>query len=552
MGRARQEIERKFVVDPALLPDLKQLERHAITQFYLVAEPNKEVRVRQIDRKYFMTVKFGNGLARDEIESETTEESFENLKPLHKGVGIEKVRYILPLESHKVEVDVYRGALRGLIVGEVEFGSKEEAKSFVPPEWLSHEVTLDSRFKNKALALSGAKQIEYLKPPFGLVDGVNAAVSSVERLLESQKAVLVLVAGGSASGKTSAVASKLSAAFPDSRIISIDDYYKGVKFMDEQDKKGIKLNFDQPEVLDLELLRSHIEQLKNGQAIEKPIYDKKSGERAGSERVEPKRVLIIEGLFALNETLKDSGDVKVFVRVGRHGSLIRRFLRDIDSTVFLPKDIIKYNLGTVEPMYDKYVEPTAANADMIIENDYNPIVEAKRTNQEEFQVKFRTSDEISSLFAKLGLQFIAATNQVDTYYKLPRKPISGIDESLRVRNENGHFVMTYKGPTANRSKRLRERYKLDVEIDGETDGFIRKRYEPGTIIEKERKLYALGGNLIALDKVTRILDGKKEELGTFVEMRFSSRKAAMKDMKPFAKKLGLEGSEPIILPYISM
>lgn len=150
------EIERKFLVaaDPPLPPDARA---SRLRQGYVaVASDRGEVRVRDEDGACTLTVKQGTGLAREEHEVAITAELFAELWPLTDGRRIEKIRHRLPLGRWVAEVDVFAGALHGLMVAEIEFASQEDAAAFVPPPWLGHEVTEDPRYKNQALALSGA------------------------------------------------------------------------------------------------------------------------------------------------------------------------------------------------------------------------------------------------------------------------------------------------------------------------------------------------------------------------------------------------------------
>ncbi|MEA2250739.1 MAG: adenylate cyclase [Solirubrobacteraceae bacterium] len=151
------EIERKFLVaDPP--PDLERHPSTAIEQGYLAVDADgTEVRVRRRDGRALLTVKSGGGRSRVEEEVEIEPERFERLWPLTEGRRIEKRRYELPApDGRTIELDVYAGALRGLVVAEVEFGSEDEADAFEAPAWLGAEVTDDPRFKNQRLARDGA------------------------------------------------------------------------------------------------------------------------------------------------------------------------------------------------------------------------------------------------------------------------------------------------------------------------------------------------------------------------------------------------------------
>jgi CYTH domain-containing protein len=115
------------------------------------------VRVRRRAGDATLTVKSGGGRSRAEEELAIEPERFERLWPLTEGRRIEKTRYEIALEGGPtVELDVYAGALAGLVVAEVEFGSEADADAFAGPPWLGREVTDDPRFKNQRLALEGA------------------------------------------------------------------------------------------------------------------------------------------------------------------------------------------------------------------------------------------------------------------------------------------------------------------------------------------------------------------------------------------------------------
>ncbi len=150
------EIERKFVL-AAAPPGLDAREHARIEQGYLALDPNgTEVRVRRKGDKRVLTVKSGSGLARGEEEWSLEAERFDALWPLTDGRRIVKTRYLVPLEDGlTAEVDVYEGALSGLMTAEVEFASEPGSEAFEAPEWLGREVTGDARYANRTLAVSG-------------------------------------------------------------------------------------------------------------------------------------------------------------------------------------------------------------------------------------------------------------------------------------------------------------------------------------------------------------------------------------------------------------
>jgi CYTH domain-containing protein len=104
---------------------------------------------------YYLTVKSHGKLIREEREIQLTSEQFTALWPLTEHRRIEKTRYFVQAEGPLIEVDVYKTALSGLIVAEVEYTSVEQSLGFVPPEWFGEEITDDDRYKNRSLAFNG-------------------------------------------------------------------------------------------------------------------------------------------------------------------------------------------------------------------------------------------------------------------------------------------------------------------------------------------------------------------------------------------------------------
>jgi len=149
------ETERKFLVQE-LPEDLKAFPRDKIRQGYLASEDGTEVRVRAVGKKYYLTVKAGGGVSRDEVELRLRPKDFAALWPLTRGKRVWKRRYHIPHGNRTVEVDVYRHRLKGLITAEVEFPTAEAAEKFKVPEWLGRDITEDHRYANRTLATQGA------------------------------------------------------------------------------------------------------------------------------------------------------------------------------------------------------------------------------------------------------------------------------------------------------------------------------------------------------------------------------------------------------------
>jgi CYTH domain-containing protein len=151
----RVEIERKFLVR-RLPSQAVRLPGDEIAQGYLAVDESSEVRIRRIGGRCFQAVKQGSGLERREVEVPLTEEQFDSLWPATAGRRLEKVRHRVAHAGRTIELDVYGGALEGLVIAEVEFVSVEDSRAFTAPDWFGGEVTADDRYRNSSLALRGA------------------------------------------------------------------------------------------------------------------------------------------------------------------------------------------------------------------------------------------------------------------------------------------------------------------------------------------------------------------------------------------------------------
>lgn len=184
------------------------------------------------------------------------------------------------------------------------------------------------------------------------------------------KPLLILVAGGSASGKSTVVREILEkAGLEEVLIIKHDDYY-----LDQGDlplEARYLTNYDHPSSLDNRLLYLHLQALLNGESIEKPTYDFVMHTRSKViEHVEPKPIIIVEGILILeNEKIRDLSDMNLFVELDDDTRFIRRMLRDMKERGRSLESIISQYENTVKPMYHKHIKPTKRYADVIIPND---------------------------------------------------------------------------------------------------------------------------------------------------------------------------------------
>ncbi|MFC7338444.1 CYTH domain-containing protein [Haloferula chungangensis] len=146
------EIERKFLLK--FLPELAFSGSTALRQGYITTGET-EVRLRSGGGQNSLTCKRGDGLVREEYEIPLSDDQFEGLWKLTEGLRIDKTRHHLELDGRTIEIDVYQGPLDSLMIAEVEFESETASREFTIPEFIGHEVTNDSRYKNKNLAKNG-------------------------------------------------------------------------------------------------------------------------------------------------------------------------------------------------------------------------------------------------------------------------------------------------------------------------------------------------------------------------------------------------------------
>lgn len=183
--------------------------------------------------------------------------------------------------------------------------------------------------------------------------------------------VIILIGGGTGSGK-STLASNINGRLSDyTTLISMDDYYKDQSAVPEAERELI--NYDSPEVVDIELLSNNIAKLRNGEAIDEPIYDFATHTRkAETTRIKSSPVIIVEGIMALRfESLRSMANVKLYVDVDDDERIIRRILRDTSSRSRNLESIVYQYRSTVKPMHHLVVDPTKKYADFILQDVQN-------------------------------------------------------------------------------------------------------------------------------------------------------------------------------------
>lgn len=178
--------------------------------------------------------------------------------------------------------------------------------------------------------------------------------------------LIIGIAGGSGSGKSTITELLKSKFGNDVTVINHDNYYKAQH--DKPFEERLKTNYDSPDAFETELLAEHLELLKQGFSIDCPIYDYSIHDRTDKvRRVNPSRVIIIDGILVLADPrLRSLMDVKIFVDTDADVRILRRIRRDVNERGRTLDSVIDQYVSTVKPMHEMYVEPSKKYADVII------------------------------------------------------------------------------------------------------------------------------------------------------------------------------------------
>ena len=185
------------------------------------------------------------------------------------------------------------------------------------------------------------------------------------------KPYIIGIAGGSGSGK-STFAQRIKEAFPSHvSLISCDNYY--LPHDELPLEKRAKLNYDAPEALEFDLMVNHLEQLKNGEVANCPVYDFTRHTRSSSiTEIEPRPIILIDGILIFHDAaLRECMDLKIYVETDADERILRRARRDMLERGRDLDSVIDQYLSTVKPMHNTYVNPTKVFADIILNGGRN-------------------------------------------------------------------------------------------------------------------------------------------------------------------------------------
>ena len=182
----------------------------------------------------------------------------------------------------------------------------------------------------------------------------------------SERVMIIGVAGGTGSGKTT-LAENIARAFGDRvAVITHDSYYRAQNDMSYEER--CRQNYDHPDAFETDLLCEHLDALARGEAIDVPVYDYTVYNRSSrTERVESRAVVILEGILIFcDERLREKMDLKIFVDTDADERILRRISRDTKERGRSLDSVIDQYLTTVKPMHDAFVEPYKRYADIIV------------------------------------------------------------------------------------------------------------------------------------------------------------------------------------------
>ena len=182
-----------------------------------------------------------------------------------------------------------------------------------------------------------------------------------------EKEILVIgIAGGTGSGKTTLMNNLISRFQGDVTVLSHDNYYK--RHDDLTYEERTKLNYDEPDALETDLMAKHLDILRSGRSIDCPVYDFSAHNRSDKTiRIDPKPVIIVEGILIFeNQALSDLMDIRIFVDTDADVRLCRRIKRDVEKRGRSLDSVLTQYQDTVKPMHERYVEPSKKFANLVV------------------------------------------------------------------------------------------------------------------------------------------------------------------------------------------
>lgn len=178
--------------------------------------------------------------------------------------------------------------------------------------------------------------------------------------------MVIGIAGGTGSGKTTLMKNLVQRLGDEVTVVSHDNYYKRQDHMSYEERCG--MNYDEPAAFDTDLMVSQLSALRQGEAVDCPVYDFTVHNRSDKTlRLVPRRVIIVEGILIFeNEALRELMDIRIFVDTDADIRLCRRIKRDVNKRGRTLESVLKQYQETVKPMHEAYVEPSKKYAHLVV------------------------------------------------------------------------------------------------------------------------------------------------------------------------------------------
>ncbi len=180
------------------------------------------------------------------------------------------------------------------------------------------------------------------------------------------KPLIIGIAGGTGSGKTTLVERLREQFGDDISVLAHDSYYKAHHDLPMEERR--LLNYDHPSSFDTDRMIADLEQLRAGRAIERPVYDYTIHDRTEETvTVQPNKVILVDGILVFEDPgLRDLMDIKIFVDTDADVRILRRILRDVKERGRSLDSVVEQYLSTVKPMHEQFIEPSKRYADIIV------------------------------------------------------------------------------------------------------------------------------------------------------------------------------------------
>ncbi|XP_022968503.1 uridine-cytidine kinase C-like isoform X1 [Cucurbita maxima] len=324
-------------------------------------------------------------------------------------------------------------------------------------------------------------EIVSIQDPLSFEKGFFIVIRACQLLAQKNEGIILVgLAGPSGAGKT-VFTEKIMNFMPSIAIISMDDYNDASRIVDG--------NFDDPRLTDYDTLLQNVQDLKAGKQVQVPIYDFKSSSRIGYRTVEApsSRIVIIEGIYALNERLRPLLDLRVSVRGGVHFDLVKRVLRDIQRAGQEPEEIIHQISETVYPMYKAFIEPDLETAHIKIINKFNPFTGFQSPTYILKSARKITVDQIKSVLSEDHTENLEQT--YDIYLLPPGEDPESCQSYLRMRNKEGKYSLMFEEWVTDNPFIISPRITFEVSVRL-LGGLMALGYTIATILKRKSHVFS--------------------------------------------------------------